>query len=68
MATPLRDIKIGGRTYYLSHGGDTMYYSTEGPGKGTTSIRGLAFKSNQIIDVSTGKPATDYQIAQKMGK
>lgn len=68
MATPLREITIGDRKYYLSHSGDTVYYSTEGPGRGTTTIRGLKFKSNQIIDTSTGKVASEYAIAQKMGK
>lgn len=68
MATALDTITIGGRKYYLSHSGETMYYSTEGPGKGTTTIRGLKFKSNQIIDTSTGKVATEYAIAKKMGK
>lgn len=68
MATPLRDITIGGRKYYLSHSGETVYYSTSGPGRGTTLIKGLKFKSNQIIDTSTNKAATEYVIAQKMGK
>lgn len=68
MATHLMDLKCGGRTYYISHGGETVYYSTSGRGRGSSSIKGLRFKSNQIIDTSTGKPATDFQICQKMGK
>lgn len=69
MATALTEVKIGDRKYYISHSGETVYYSTEGPGRGTTSIRGLKFKNNQIVDTSTGKPVTsDYQIAQKIGK
>ena len=68
MATHLIDLKCGGRTYYISHGGDTVYYSTAGRGKGTTEIRGLKFRSNQIVDTSTGRQATEFQICQKMGK
>ena len=68
MATHLTDINCGGRTYHISHSGETVYYSTEGRGRGSASIKGLKFKNNQIIDTSSGKPATDYQICQKMGK
>jgi hypothetical protein len=68
MATHLTDLKCGGRTYYISHSGDTVYYSSEGRGKGSSSISGLKFRSNQIVDTSTGKPATEFQICQKMGK
>ena len=69
MATHLTEIKGGERTYYISHSGDTVYYSTEGRGKGTTSIRGLKFRNNQIIDTSTNKPVgSDYEILKKMGK
>lgn len=68
MATHLIDLKVGGKTYYISHGGETVYYSTSGRGQGSFSIRGLKFKNNQILNTSTGKPATDFEIAQKMGK
>jgi len=68
MATHLKDLKIGGRTYYISHGGETVYYSTSGRGQGSTSIKGLKFKNNQIIINDTGKSATEYEIATKMGK
>lgn len=68
MATPLMDLRCGERTYYISHDGETVYYSTSGRGQGSSSIKGLKFKRNQIIDTSTGKPATDFMICQKMGK
>lgn len=68
MATHLIDVKCGSRTYYISHSGDTIYYSTEGRGKGTTSISGLKFRSNQILSTSTGKPASEFEICQKIGK
>lgn len=68
MATHLMDIKIAGRTYYLSHNGETVYYSSSGRGQGSFSIKGLRFRGNQILDTSTGKPATEFLIAQKMGK
>lgn len=69
MATPLKNVKCGDRTYYISHSGDTVYYSAEGPGKGTNSISGLRFSNNQIINTSTGKPVqSDYELCQKMGK
>jgi len=68
MATHLKDLKIGDRTYYISHGGETVYYSTSGRGQGSTSIKGLKFKNNQIIVNDTGKSAKEYDIATKMGK
>jgi len=68
MATHLMDLKCGGRTYYISHSSETVYYSSEGRGKGSSSIRGLKFRNNQIVDTTTGKPATEFQICQKMGK
>ncbi len=67
MATHLKDVRCGSRTYYISHSGDTVYYSTEGRGRGTSSLSGLKFRSNQIINTNTGKPATDYEICQKIG-
>lgn len=30
MATHLMDLQCGGCTYYISHGGETVYYSTSG--------------------------------------
>ena len=69
MATHLTEIKGGERTYYISHSGDTVYYSTAGRGKGSTRIRGLKFRNNQIIDTNTNKPVgSDYEILKKMGK
>ena len=68
MATHLMDLNYGGRIYYISHGGETVYYSTTSRNHGSTSIKGLKFKNNQIIDTSTSKPATEFQIGQKMGK
>ncbi len=68
VATHLIELKCGSRIYYISHSGDTIYYSTEGKGKGTTTIKGLKFKNNQILDASTNKQATEFAICQKMGK
>lgn len=68
MATHLKDLRCGSRTYYISHTGDIVYYSTSGRGQGTTSISGLKFRNNQIIDISTNKPASDFEICQRMGK
>lgn len=68
MATALQSIPKGGRTYYLSHSGETVYYSTEGPGRGTTKVNGLVFKKNEILKKSTGKVATEYEIANEIGK
>ena len=68
MATHLMDLKCGGRTYYISHSGDTVYYSVESRGRGSTTIRGLKFRGNQIINTDNNKPASDFEICHKMGK
>jgi len=68
MATHLLDLKCGSKTYYISHDGQDVYYSSSTRGRGESSIKGLKFKSNQIIDTSSGKPATEFAICQKMGK
>ena len=68
MATHLKDLKIGDRTYYISHGGETVYYSTSGRGKGSTSIKGIKFKKNEIILNDTGEVATDYEIGTQIKK
>jgi len=67
MATHLIDLKVGGKTYYISHGGETVYYSTFSRGKANGTIKGLKFKNNQILNTSTGKAATEFEIAQKIG-
>jgi hypothetical protein len=58
------DLKCGDRTYYISHGGETVYYSTTGRGQGSSIIKGLKFKSNQIFDNSTRKLATEFKICK----
>ena len=68
MATHLMDLKCGGRTYYINHNGKDVYYSTSSRTAGSTRIRGLEYRSNQIIDTSTGRPATEFEICQKMNK
>lgn len=69
MANHLMDINVGGRKYHINHSGETVYYSTSSKTAGTTSIKGLKFRKNQLIDTNTGKPVTsDFQISQKMGK
>lgn len=67
MATHLKDLKCGSKTYYISHSGTDIYWSTFGRGKGTNHAKGLKFKSNDIINNDTGKSATDYEICQKIG-
>lgn len=68
MATHLIELKCGSRKYYISHSGETVYYSAFGKGQANGTIKGLKFKNNQLIDTSTGKPATEFQICQRMGK
>lgn len=67
MATHLKDLKVGDKTYYISHGGETVYYSTFERGKANGTVKGMKFKNNQILNVSTGKAASDYEIGQKLG-
>ncbi len=68
MATHLKDLKVGDKTYYISHTGETVYCSTERKGKGTRSLKGLKYKNNEIIKISTGKEATDMEVADCIKK
>ena len=72
MAAHLMDIKCGNRTYYISVNGETVYYSTEGRGKGTTTIKGVAFKKNALWDTLKGEKiegkTAGFHLCNKMGK
>jgi len=68
MATHLKEITCGKKTYYISHVGETIYYSTFGKGKGTTSIKGLKFKKNEIVDSDTNEKVTEFEICEKLSK
>ena len=63
MANFLIKIKCGDKTYNISHSGEDLYFSSSSSTGGFT-LRGMKFKSNEIKNTSTGKPANDFEICQ----
>lgn len=69
MATHIKDIKVGNKTYSISHSGETVYYKSGGMFASNTLIKGVKFKKNELINTSTGKKiASDYELSEKMEK
>lgn len=67
MSEYLISIKIGEKKYHISHSGETVYYSSSSKTGGTT-LKGIKFKNNQLINTSTNKEATEFNIAQAIEK
>jgi len=65
MAEHIMDLRCGNKKYYISHSGETVYYSTSGRGRGSTVIKGVKFKNNIIKDTSD-KILTETQICMKL--
>jgi len=69
MATHLVTIQHNNRNYFIGHGGETVYYSTLGKGRGTSIVKGLKFKGNRLVDNATGKEVeSNFIIGQKISK
>jgi len=65
MAEHIMDLICGNKKYYISHSGETVYYSTSGRGRGSTVVKGVKFKNNTIKDFS-GNKLTETQICMKL--
>ena len=64
MATYLKTVKCGSKSYYINHSGQDVYYSTSSKTAGTTSIKGIKFRNNQLLRNEDGKVASDFDICQ----
>lgn len=67
MAEYATTIKYGDRSFYLSISGEDVYFSSSNKTGGLT-LKGIKHKNNQMIDTSTGKPATNYQLGQALAR
>jgi|GEM_PF-1273177 len=67
MATHLTTIKVGNNKYHLSASGKDVYHSKSNK-TGGSLLRGVKFINNQILLNSTGRPASEFDLAQAVTK
>lgn len=60
-------IKYGDKSYHVSVSGENVYFSSSSR-TGGTSLKGIKCVNNQLRTSSNNKAATDFQIAQAIGK
>ena len=63
MANFLMKVKCGDTTYNISNSGEDVYFS-KSSSTGGFRLKGMKFRSNEIKNTSTGKPAGDFEICQ----
>lgn len=56
-------VKYGDKSYHLSVDGKTVYFSSSNKTGGLT-LKGIKCVNNQLQVTSTGKEASDFQLAQ----
>lgn len=67
MAEYATTIKYGDKSYYVSVGGKDVYFSSSNR-TGGLGLKGIKCINNQLVNTSDSKPATDFQIAQAIGR
>ena len=60
-------VKYGDKSYYVSVGGKDVYFSSSSK-TGGIKLKGIACINNQLRNTSDNKPATEFQIAQAIGR
>ena len=60
-------VKYGNKSYYISVGGRDVYFSSSSK-TGGMKLKGIECVNNQIRNTSDSKAATEFQIAQAIGR
>ena len=60
----LKTVVVGDNKYHLNHNGADIYYSRGSKTRGENYLRAVKFRNNEIIDITTGKAVTEYQLGQ----
>ena len=67
MAEYVTTVKYGDRSFHISVSGKDVYFSSSNK-TGGLSLKGIKCVNNQLRTTSNNKSATEFQIAQAVGK
>jgi hypothetical protein len=63
MATHIRDVRCGNKTYYLSINAQDVYFSSTSK-SGGLSLKGIKNYHNELRNTSNNKAASDFDLCQ----